>query len=240
MALIAVFGPSLCGFPYGDIGYGVQADYTLGLMSFAQDFEHSARADVPVRTGYLQSSICSIDGGDRVYAGAGADYAQYVEYGTWKMAAQPFFESAVMWAADAAYGLWYAELDHCMSEALLLAEEYGEELRLLKRDEGDLLRAEMYALGDERYAEIIEECEAHCDEMMVEGADPIAIEEYRAMMYALAEQTRAEYYAIGDELQAQCYAEGDHIYDVIVSEQEMYNAYYEMSVAPDDPYVMIV
>lgn len=55
-----------------------------------------ARQEVPVDTGYLQSSIS----GDSDVVQAEAEYAQYVEYGTWKMDSQPYFEFAVEQAAS--------------------------------------------------------------------------------------------------------------------------------------------
>jgi hypothetical protein len=53
MALAAIFSPLFCGFPIDEIGYGIYPDYSEGLRNFALDFENSACADVPVRTGYL-------------------------------------------------------------------------------------------------------------------------------------------------------------------------------------------
>ena len=54
----------------------------------------------PVDTGYLCSTIDA--GGDEssVYAEATAEYAEYVEYGTSRMGAQPFFEPALEAAAE--------------------------------------------------------------------------------------------------------------------------------------------
>jgi HK97 gp10 family phage protein len=58
----------------------------------------SARALVPVRTGALRASIRAerTDAGHAVRAGGGAvDYAAYVEFGTQRMAAQPYLRPAV-------------------------------------------------------------------------------------------------------------------------------------------------
>ena len=56
-----------------------------------------ARSIVHVRTGTLQASIYSkYSRNDMVLdVGATAAYAFYVEYGTWKMAAQPYIRPAV-------------------------------------------------------------------------------------------------------------------------------------------------
>lgn len=49
---------------------------------------------VPVDTGYLQSTIYWTAEGLQLEFGATADYAAPVEYGTWKMAAQPYLRPA--------------------------------------------------------------------------------------------------------------------------------------------------
>lgn len=240
MALAAIFSPLFCGFPIDEIGYGIYPDYSEGLRNFALDFKYTACELVPVRTGYLQSSISTVQGENAIYATAAADYAQYVEYGTWNMAAQPFFEPALNWAADTAYIMWYEELDNCMFQALLLAEEFGEEIRRMARKEGDAWQAMLYNIGDILYDEIIAQCEERCAQMAAEGYPEADIQAYREMMYELAEQTRNTYYAMGDDIQAQYYALGDHLYDEIVTEQETQNFYYEMMVSPEDPYTMII
>jgi HK97 gp10 family phage protein len=53
-----------------------------------------ARAIVPVRTGALRASITKMGGGMRWVATATAGYAIFVEFGTRKMAAQPFLRPA--------------------------------------------------------------------------------------------------------------------------------------------------
>lgn len=54
------------------------------------EMEADAKAIVPVRTGYLRSTIFHRLQGLQMEFGAGAPYALYVEFGTRRMAAQPF------------------------------------------------------------------------------------------------------------------------------------------------------
>jgi HK97 gp10 family phage protein len=70
-----------------------------GMISVAWDL-------VPVDTGYLQSTIYSLAEGMQLEIGATADYASYVEFGTYKMAAQPYLRPAFdgwMNAVEAAF-----------------------------------------------------------------------------------------------------------------------------------------
>jgi hypothetical protein len=50
---------------------------------------------VPVRTGFLQSTIYYIVNGFVLEFGASANYAWYVEAGTWRIAARPFIRPAL-------------------------------------------------------------------------------------------------------------------------------------------------
>ena len=98
------------GFPFdltgGDdeIGYEtVPVDYSGACRVFVSTFMEVATKLVPVDTGYLRSTInADTDGISVCYAEATAEYAQYVEYGTWCMRAQPYFEIALGEACAAA------------------------------------------------------------------------------------------------------------------------------------------
>lgn len=98
------------GFPFDltggndKIGYeSVQVDYSYACQVFVSTFIKVATELVPVDTGYLRSTInADTDGFSYCYAEATADYAQYVEYGTWCMDAQPYFEIALAEACAAA------------------------------------------------------------------------------------------------------------------------------------------
>ena len=74
-------------------------DYSPIAETFGATVAEMARGMCPVYTGYLQSSISASGGTITV----GADYAQYVEYGTWKSPAQPFLTPAVQAGAMMAY-----------------------------------------------------------------------------------------------------------------------------------------
>lgn len=53
-----------------------------------------AEAGCPVDTGYLRSTVFVRENGNDVEVGFSAEYASYVEFGTYKMAAQPFLRPA--------------------------------------------------------------------------------------------------------------------------------------------------
>lgn len=76
----------------------VQVDYTDAFAAFADAFYDYATDLVPVDTGYLQSTISSSSDDWSITAEASAEYAEYVEFGTWKMAAQPYFIPALEYA----------------------------------------------------------------------------------------------------------------------------------------------
>lgn len=78
----------------------VQVDYSDAFAAFADAFYSIATDLVPVDTGYLQSTISAFSDDWSITAQADAEYAQYVEFGTWKMAAQPYFIPALNQAWD--------------------------------------------------------------------------------------------------------------------------------------------
>lgn len=108
MGLYAYFDVATCGLPdevtAGDVGYPemedmaepIEVDYSSALGLMVSTFLEVANSLVPVDTGYLQSTISAeTDGGTYAEFFADAEYAQYVEYGTIKMGAQPYFEPAL-------------------------------------------------------------------------------------------------------------------------------------------------
>ena len=81
----------------------VPVNYSAACSIFVETFMEVAKELVPVDTGYLRSTIdAGTDGFSFCYAEATAEYAQYVEYGTWCMDAQPYFEIALEEACQAA------------------------------------------------------------------------------------------------------------------------------------------
>ena len=101
MGLYASFTPEELGYPLtleqellGEIAI-VEVDYSAACEAFVATFMAEATALVPVDTGYLQSTIDADTDGFFCECMAEAEYAQYVEYGTWKMDAQPYFTPAL-------------------------------------------------------------------------------------------------------------------------------------------------
>lgn len=87
--------------------YQIEPDYSIGCDTFVDVFCEVATTLVPVDTGYLQSTIdADNDGVSWCEAFAEAEYAQYVEYGTWCMEAQPYFEEAYQRALQEAWPQW--------------------------------------------------------------------------------------------------------------------------------------
>lgn len=80
------------GLPTTTSIYHRDIDYSDAVREAIDEFMDAATSDVPVDTGTLQASIsCEAE-----YMGftayADTNYAEYVEYGTYKMDAQPYFE----------------------------------------------------------------------------------------------------------------------------------------------------
>ena len=93
---------SIPGYPeFGEIT--VDLNYSPACNVFINTFMDQALSFVPVDTGFLESTIEAGADGDMCWAEAWADYAQYVEYGTSKMSAQPFFEDALETACSDAF-----------------------------------------------------------------------------------------------------------------------------------------
>jgi HK97 gp10 family phage protein len=65
------------------------------LAAWAQGVKMDAERLVPVRTGFLQSSIFAKCEGWQIQVGAEAEYAAAVEFGTLNMRAQPYLTPAV-------------------------------------------------------------------------------------------------------------------------------------------------
>lgn len=98
-------------------GEVVYINYSDALDAFVETFLSIALREVPVRTGYLRSTIdAETDGWMYAYAEATADYAQYVEYGTTYMDAQPYFTPAFEAAWDAFVSLAGEAQDEAQAE----------------------------------------------------------------------------------------------------------------------------
>ena len=70
-------------------------DFAPACEAFVKTFIEEAQRLVPVDTGYLRSTINATTDGFHCSAEATAEYAEYVEYGTFRMEAQPYFTPAL-------------------------------------------------------------------------------------------------------------------------------------------------
>lgn len=82
----------------GNINLSV--DMAAVFAAAGEAVANEARAMCPVDTGRLKDSITVSAGADGAQISADTDYAAYVEFGTYKMAAQPFLVPALLNSAD--------------------------------------------------------------------------------------------------------------------------------------------
>lgn len=122
-----------CEFTVIDLGYpertselGLFIDYGPGCQLFADKFYEYATSLVPVDTGYLQSTIYSSSDQEGCVCGVDCEYAEYVEYGTIYMSAQPYFEPALYLALQEAAVAWMDALQLAQEEEAQLLEEMEE------------------------------------------------------------------------------------------------------------------
>ena len=75
---------------------GMEAKAEAIVAKTAMDLEAHAKSRAPVDTGTLKNSIQATRVGDAHWrVVVGVDYGLYVEWGTSRMAAQPFFQPAI-------------------------------------------------------------------------------------------------------------------------------------------------
>lgn len=132
MGLRAHFSMSDLGYAESTEELGIPIDYSDGCSVFADTFEKVAKDLVPVDTGKLKSSISASSFGDGCECDASADYAQYVEYGTYKMGAQPYFEPAIAAAYNEASAAWQEAIDIAQAEEEQLLEEMENQQAMQK------------------------------------------------------------------------------------------------------------
>lgn len=114
-------------YPSATPSLGLYIEYGDGCDAFLDTFFDIAYDLCPVDTGELISSIDGSTNGESVEVYADADYAQYVEYGTSKMEAQPYFRPALAAALEVAKRDWQEAVDEAMEEEnQILAELSGE------------------------------------------------------------------------------------------------------------------
>lgn len=129
MGLLAEFTMEDLGYADSTEELGVFIDYSYGCEVFAETFLKVAQDLVPVDTGRLLGSIEASASSDGCTCITRCEYAEYVEYGTCYMGAQPYFEPALMAALDAAIPYW----DEAVEEALEEEEELLEEMEEAER-----------------------------------------------------------------------------------------------------------
>lgn len=79
----------------------IRADVADAVRKAAEAVAEEARRMCPVDTGALRNSITVSSDGSRAEVVAGKDYAVFVEFGTYKTAAQPFLVPALLVSEDA-------------------------------------------------------------------------------------------------------------------------------------------
>lgn len=124
----------------------IELDYSPACQVFIDTFMDLALSFVPVDTGFLESTIEAGTDGDTCWAEAWADYAQYVEYGTSIMSAQPFFEDALETAVTDAFFVAAAIFRKGCEEMEDWLESAREEIEARREEE------EAEAEGDDELA----------------------------------------------------------------------------------------
>ena len=75
---------------------GIEAAVSEAVAAGAEVVADNARSVCPVDTGALQASIAVEQSGTSAEISANTDYAAYVEFGTSKMAAQPYLVPSLL------------------------------------------------------------------------------------------------------------------------------------------------
>lgn len=142
MGLYCGFSPEECGFPeqLEDEQYGivVPVDYTEAARAFQETFLSYSRQIVPVDTGFLRSTLECNNDPHLIQAQTICEYAEYVEYGTWRQRAQPYFEPSIelafeAFAAEATIAIEEAQ-EQLQAEVEAMQEE--EEQEAMQEEEG--------------------------------------------------------------------------------------------------------
>ena len=119
------------GLPDHTPRLGLFIDYTEAIEAFSSTFMQVARQEVPVDTGYLQGSLNSYGSGMVIEAEATAEYAQYVEYGTWCCPAQPYFNPAIEAANDVGFRVARRIYDEAIArEAEIMQQTYQAQAQM--------------------------------------------------------------------------------------------------------------
>ena len=140
--------------------YGIEPFYGDGFDVFCDTFIQVSTAYCPVDTGYLRSTLTAdTDGFAWAECYTDCEYAQYQEYGTWCMGAQPYFEPAIAEAFAAAIPLWRQAWQDALDEEQEILEivkgAYNELQDFMEEQEQDLKEelADIHAAGSGATAE---------------------------------------------------------------------------------------
>ena len=77
------------------VSEGFANSINIGMSDAANEINAKTTGLCPVDTGALQGSISVTASGTEIHAEASEDYASYVDEGTYKMDAQPFFAEPI-------------------------------------------------------------------------------------------------------------------------------------------------
>lgn len=141
MGLRASFSVSKLGYPLATPNLQMPINYNPAAETFVRVFLDTAQSLVPVRTGNLMNSIMAESNGSDVLCYTDCEYAQYVEYGTWKQSAQPYFEPALEEAMSEAK----TEMDNLYHAALQMEQEEIEKQQ--EEAQAGMMAEEMGFLG---------------------------------------------------------------------------------------------
>ena len=94
----------------------IPIDYEEGMTTFETVFMDTIDDLCPVDTGFLHDSIQVETDDTSIKAWTDCEYAQYVEYGTWKQSAQPYFQPALEEALNEAMQPWQDAMEEAMEE----------------------------------------------------------------------------------------------------------------------------
>lgn len=103
------------GYPKYEIapsGIIINYDYSAGCEMFRAVFLANVMNKCPVATGHLLYSVNSKTQNTTIRCWTNCDYAQYVEYGTAYMSAQPYFEPSLNTAFEMAVEIWDSEMNN--------------------------------------------------------------------------------------------------------------------------------
>ena len=80
----------------GSLADGIEERVGAAIAAGAETVKEHAQSICPVDTGALRDSIAVSQNGTSAQISANTDYAAYVEFGTSKMAAQPYLVPALL------------------------------------------------------------------------------------------------------------------------------------------------